>query len=60
MSKRDNERELEAACQQLGWVSEPTLANRWPHGSVLERDIWTLEKVAKAVHLQSGFQTRPN
>ena len=53
-----NERELEAACQQLGCVSEPTLANRWPHSSVLERDVWTLEKVAKAVHLQSGFQIR--
>ena len=59
MFKSDNAKELEAACQQLGWVSEPTLANRWPHNSVLERDIRTLEEVARAVHLQSGFQIRP-
>ena len=59
MFKSDRGRELEAACQQLGWVSEPTLANRWPHNSVLERDIRTLQEVARAVHLQSGFQIRP-
>ena len=45
----------------MSWVAEPTLPNKWPNNSVLERDIRTLEsleEVTGAVHLQSGFQIR--
>ena len=52
-------KELEGACLQMSWVAEPTLPNKWPHNSVLERDIRTLEEVTRAAHLQSGFQIRP-
>ena len=57
--KSDNAKELESACNQMSWVPEPTLPNRWPHNSNLERDIRTIEEVTRAVHLQSGFQIRP-
>ena len=59
MFKSDNARELESACQQMLWVSEPTLANRWPHNSVLERDIRSIQEITRAVHLQAGFSIRP-
>ena len=59
MFKSDNARELESACQQMAWVPEPTLANRWPHNSVLERDIRSIQEITRAVHLQAGFAIRP-
>ena len=58
MFKSDNAKELESACQQVSWVAEPTLANRWPHNSVLERDIRSIQEVTRAVHLQAGFAIR--
>ena len=42
--KSDNAKELDSACQQMSWVPEPTLAHRWPHNSVLERDIGRYKK----------------
>ena len=57
--KSDNAKELESACNQMSWIPEPTLPNKWPHNSNLERDIRTIEEVTRAVHLQSGFQIRP-
>ena len=63
MFKSNNARELESACTQMSWTPEPTLANRWPHNSVLERDIRSinsrLQEVTRAVHLQAGFAIRP-
>ena len=59
MFKSDNAKELDAACQQMSWVPEPTLANRWPHNSVLERDIRSIQEITRAVHLQAGFAIRP-
>ena len=59
MFKSDNAKELDAACQQMSWVPEPTLANRWPRNSVLERDIRSIQEITRAVHLQAGFAIRP-
>jgi len=49
--------ETRLAAQQLGFVFEGTLENRFPHNSVLERDVRTLEENTRAVHLQAGFGT---
>ena len=43
----------------MSWTPEPTLANRWPHNSLLERDIRSIQEVTRAVHLQAGFTIRP-
>ncbi|CAE7288867.1 unnamed protein product, partial [Symbiodinium microadriaticum] len=42
--KSDNAKELESACNQMSWIPEPTLPNKWPHNSNLERDIRTIEE----------------
>jgi hypothetical protein len=55
MCKSDNAREFNAACSTLGFIHEPTLAKRFPHNSVLEREIRTLEEIARAVHVGAGF-----
>ena len=36
-----------------------SLENRFPHNSVLERDIRTIEEIARACHLQAGFDIIP-
>ena len=54
--KSDNARELLSACATLGFTSEPSLARRWPHNSVLEREIRTIEECTRALHIASGFQ----
>jgi hypothetical protein len=38
-----------------GFIHEPTLARRWPHNSVIEREIRTLEELTRASHLGAGF-----
>ena len=53
--KSDNAREFSAACSTLGFIHEPTLAKRFPHNSVLEREIRTLEEITRAVHVGAGF-----
>ena len=42
MVKSDNAREVIAAAKQLHFTHEATLENRFPHNSVLERDIRTV------------------
>ena len=59
MIKSDQARETRLAAQQLGFVFEGTLENRFPHNSVLERDVRTLEEVTRACHLQAGFDVIP-
>ena len=54
--KSDNARELLSACATLGFTSEPSLERRWPHNSVLEREIRTIEECTRALHIASGFQ----
>ena len=56
MCKTDNAPEFKAACSTLGFVHEPTLSRRFPHNSVLEREIRTLEEITRAAHLGAGFQ----
>ena len=55
MCKSDNAPEFMSACTTLGFVREPSLSRRWPHNSVIEREIRTLEEVARAAHLGAGF-----
>ena len=37
--KMDEAQELEQAAHQVGFIPETSLPNRWPHNSILERDI---------------------
>ena len=60
MCKTDNAPEFVSACTTLGFVHEPSLARRWPHNSVMEREIRTLEEVTRAAHLGAGFQLMLN
>ena len=57
MMKSDQAHEFTASCSQLGFQHEPTLENRWPHNSKLERELRTIEEISRAVHLQAGFHT---
>ena len=59
MVKSDQAPETRAACKQLGCVFEGSLENRFPHNSVLERDMRTIEEIARACHLQAGFDLIP-
>ena len=59
MVKSDQAPETRAACKQLGCDFEGSLENRFPHNSVLERDIRTSEEIARACHLQAGFDLIP-
>ena len=54
--KSDNARELLSACATLGFTSEPSLERRWPHNSVLEGEIRTIEECTRPLHIASGFQ----
>ena len=54
--KSDNAKELLSAWATLGFTSEPSLERRWPHNSVLEREIRTIEECTRALHIASGFQ----
>ena len=55
MVKSDQAKEFLASCSQLGFQHEPTLENRFPHNTQLEREIRTVEEITRALHLQSGF-----
>jgi hypothetical protein len=48
MVKSDQAVEVRAACKQLGCHFEGTLEKWFPHNSVLERDIRTLQEIARA------------
>ena len=56
MCETDNAPEFSSACTTLGFVHEPTLARRFPHNSVVERLLRTLEEITRAAHLGAGFQ----
>ena len=56
MCKTDNAPEFSSACTTLGFIHEPTLARRFPHNSVVERLLRTLEEITRAAHLGAGFQ----
>ena len=56
--KMDEAGELEGAASEVGLVPETSLPNRWPHNSVLERDVREEKECCRSIHLQSGFALR--
>jgi len=57
--KSDCAPELLSAANHIGWFTDPSLENRFPHNAVMERDIRTFEEITRAVHLASGFTLFP-
>ena len=55
MVKSDAAKEITGAVTDLGWLSEPSLQNRFLHNSCHERWIGTLKSGIRAAVLQSGF-----
>ena len=53
--KSDVAGEIIKAVESLGWLSETSLANRWPHNAVHERWHGTFKSVLRAAIRQSGF-----
>ena len=51
--KSDAAKEMIGTVKELGWHSEPSLANRWLHNASHERRIQTLKSVIRASMLQS-------
>ena len=60
MCKSEQAIKILAACKRLGFIHEDTLENRFPHNSQLERDIRTIEEIARATHLGAGFEVVPD
>ena len=53
--KSDAAKEITNAVESLGWFSEPSLQNRWPHNARHERWLGTLKSVIRAAVLQAGW-----
>ena len=53
--KSDAAPEIIGAVQDLGWHSEPSLANKWPHNTQHERWGQSVKSVCRANMLQSGL-----
>ena len=51
----DNAGEITKACDELGWISEPTAATRPVHNPFAERNIQTVTMGAKCALLQSNL-----
>jgi hypothetical protein len=51
----DNAGEITKACDNLGWISEPTAANRPVHNPFAERNIQTVTMGARCALMQSGL-----
>ena len=51
----DNAGEITKACDELGWISEPTAANRPVHNPFAEKNIQTVTYGAKCALLQSNL-----
>ena len=60
MCKSDQAPEIVVACKRLGFVHEESLENRFPHNAQLERDIRTLEEIARSSRLSAGFEMIPD
>ena len=56
--KSDAAGEIISAVEELGWFSEPSLQNRFPHNAVHERWVGTLKSTIRSAMLQSGFPER--
>ena len=53
--KSDAAPEITGAMHDLGWYSETSLANKWPHNTVHERWHTGVKSVCRAAMLQCGF-----
>ena len=53
--KSDAASELLGAVEVMGWHSEASLANRWPHNAAHERYHGSLKDAVRAIAVQSGF-----
>ena len=50
---------FEAAAKELSWIHCPSLPNRFPHNSQMEREIRSFEEGVRSVFLNAGFAIRP-
>jgi hypothetical protein len=53
--KMDEAQELEQAAHHVGFMPETPLPNRWPHNTLLQRDIREEKECCRVVHVQSGL-----
>lgn len=53
--RMDEAGELEQAANLVGFTPDTSLPNRWPHNSLLERDIREEKECCRTVQLQSGL-----
>ena len=44
---------------KLGWLHMPSLPNRFPHNSQLEREIRSFQEGVRSSFLEAGFAVRP-
>ncbi|CAE6955300.1 GIP [Symbiodinium natans] len=51
--------ELKLAAETLGWLHMPSLPNRFPHNSQLEREIRSFQEGVRSSFLEAGFAVRP-
>ena len=45
-----------ADAEEMGWISSPSLPNRFPHNAQLEREIRTFQEGVRASFLEAGFR----
>jgi hypothetical protein len=51
--------EILKAVIEKNWLPESSVPARFPHNSVLEREIKTFQEIARSLFLQAGFAARP-
>ena len=51
---------FEAAAKELGWIHCPSLPNRFPHNSQMERELRSSEEGVRSVFLNAGFSIDHN
>ena len=44
---------------EKNWLPESSVPARFPHNSVVEREIKTFQEIARSLFLQAGFAARP-
>ena len=48
----DEASELKGAAEEVGFVPETSLPNRWPHNAVLERDVREEKECSRAIQYE--------
>ena len=51
--------EILKAVIENNWLPESSVPSRFPHNSVLEREMRTFQEIARSLFLQAGFAARP-